>query len=410
MIGLRKATIYLDINQKFIIFREYFLIMELSTKIFSILKNISKKRNTQLHEPSFFGNEKKYLNECINSTFVASNGKFNDRLEKKLKEYVNSKNVILVNSGTSALHISLIIMGVRPGDEVILPTMTFVATANSIKYCGAIPHFVDSENDTLGIDPFALKQWLKKIVIKKGKYSYNKLTNNKISSIIPMHTFGHPCKIEEIVSIASEYNLKIIEDSAESLGSFFKKKHTGTYGNIGIISFNGNKTITSGGGGAILTNNNAIANAARHLSTTAKIKHEWDFIHDKVGYNYRMANINAAIGLAQMENIDKIIKSKRRLFDVYERAFSNIDEIELFREPKNCKSNYWLQTIILKKKYSREKKNILKITNDNKIMTRPVWKLLHTLKPFKKCPKSPLVNSISLEKRIINIPSSYGLS
>ncbi len=384
--------------------------MKLSKKILTILENKCKIKKAQLHKPSFFGNEKKYLNDCINSSFVASRGEYNERLEEVLSNYVDVNNVILLNSGTSALHISLILMGIRPGYEVILPAMTFVATANAIRYCNAIPHFVDCDELTLGIDPIALKKWLKKIVIKKGKYSYNKLTNNRIFSIMPMHTFGHPCNIDELIKISLEYNLKIIEDSAESLGSFYKKKHTGTIGNIGVLSFNGNKTITTGAGGAILINDKKIADKARHISSTAKVIHKWDFIHDKVGYNYRMSNLNAALGLAQMENIEKILKSKRKLFSLYDKAFQSIKEIEIFKEPINCKSNYWLQTLILKKEFEKEKENILELTNKKEIMTRPVWKLLHKLKPFKSFPKAPLPVSISLEKRIINIPSSYGIS
>jgi len=384
--------------------------MKIENKILKAIQKITKKRNLPLHEPVFFGNEKKYLNDCVDSTFVSSKGDYVKKFEKLLEKYTNVKNVILVNSGTSALHIALHAMNIKVEDEVILPSMTFVATANAIKYCNATPHFVDSEEGTLGMDPIALERWLKKIVIKKGNYSFNKYTNKRISAIVPMHTFGHPCKINELIKIAREYNLKLIEDAAESLGSFYNGKHVGGFGNIGILSFNGNKTITTGAGGAILTNNTKQANQIRHIISTAKLKHPYEYIHDNVGYNYRMPNLNASIGLAQLENINKIIKNKRNLYFLYKELFSNIDEIDLFKEPPNCKSNYWLQTIILKKQNKKLRNNILIHTNQKQIMTRPVWKLLHKLKPFKDCPKSPLPKAMSLENRIINIPSSYGLT
>ncbi len=384
--------------------------MKIENKILKAIQKITKKRNLPLHEPVFFGNEKKYLNDCVDSTFVSSKGDYVKKFEKLLVKYTNVKNVILVNSGTSALHIALHAMNIKVEDEVILPSMTFVATANAIKYCNATPHFVDSEEGTLGMDPIALERWLKKIVIKKGNYSFNKYTNKRISAIVPMHTFGHPCKINELIKIAREYNLKLIEDAAESLGSFYNGKHVGGFGNIGILSFNGNKTITTGAGGAILTNNTKQANQIRHIISTAKLKHPYEYIHDNVGYNYRMPNLNASIGLAQLENINKIIKNKRNLYFLYKELFSNIDEIDLFKEPPNCKSNYWLQTIILKKQNKKLRNNILIHTNQKQIMTRPVWKLLHKLKPFKDCPKSPLPKAMSLENRIINIPSSYGLT
>ena len=384
--------------------------MKIENKILKAIQKITKKRNLPLHEPVFFGNEKKYLNDCVDSTFVSSKGDYVKKFEKLLEKYTNVKNVILVNSGTSALHIALHAMNIKVEDEVILPSMTFVATANAIKYCNATPHFVDSEEGTLGMDPIALERWLKKIVIKKGNYSFNKYTNKRISAIVPMHTFGHPCKINELIKIAREYNLKLIEDAAESLGSFYNGKHVGGFGNIGILSFNGNKTITTGAGGAILTNNTKQANQIRHIISTAKLKHPYEYIHDNVGYNYRMPNLNASIGLAQLENINKIIKNKRNLYFLYKELFSNIDEIDLFKEPANCKSNYWLQTIILKKQNKKLRNNILIHTNQKQIMTRPVWKLLHKLKPFKDCPKSPLPKAMSLENRIINIPSSYGLT
>ncbi len=384
--------------------------MQLEYKILKAIQKVSNKQKLQLHEPFFFGKEKKYLKHCIDTTFVSSKGKYVKKFEAALSKYINAKNIILLNSGTSALHIALLLMGVKSGDEVILPSMTFVATANAVKYCNANPHFVDSEEESLGIDPFALNNWLNKIVIKKGNFSYNKTTNKRISAIVPMHTFGHPCKMDELKKISKKFNMRIIEDSAEALGSFYKGKHAGTIGDIGTLSFNGNKTITTGAGGAIITNNDRVAFQVRHIISTAKQNHPYEYIHDKIGYNYRMPNLNASIGLAQFENINKIINSKRKLYQKYNKLFSNIDEIDLFKEPRYCKSNYWLQTIILRKQNMKLRDDILQLTNKKNIMTRPVWKLLHKLKPFKNCPKSPLPKALSLEKRIINIPSSYGIA
>ena len=384
--------------------------MQLEYKILKAIQKVTNKQKIHLHEPFFFGKEKKYLKHCIETTFVSSKGKYVKKFETALSKYINAKNIILLNSGTSALHIALLLMGVKSGDEVILPSMTFVATANAVKYCNANPHFVDSEEESLGIDPIALKNWLNKIVMKKGKYSFNKMTNNRISAIVPMHTFGHPCKMDELKKISKKFNMKIIEDSAEALGSFYKGKHAGTIGDIGTLSFNGNKTITTGAGGAIITNNDRVALQARHIISTAKQNHAYEYIHDKIGYNYRMPNLNASIGLAQFENINKIINSKRKLFQKYNKLFSNIDEIDLFKEPRYCKSNYWLQTIILRKQNMKLRNDILKLTNKKNIMTRPVWKLLHKLQPFKNCQRSPLPKALSLEKRIINIPSSYGIA
>ena len=384
--------------------------MQLEYKILKAIQKVTNKQKIHLHEPFFFGKEKKYLKHCIETTFVSSKGKYVKKFETALSKYINAKNIILLNSGTSALHIALLLMGVKSGDEVILPSMTFVATANAVKYCNANPHFVDSEEESLGIDPIALNNWLNKIVMKKGKYSFNKMTNNRISAIVPMHTFGHPCKMDELKKISKKFNMKIIEDSAEALGSFYKGKHAGTIGDIGTLSFNGNKTITTGAGGAIITNNDRVALQARHIISTAKQNHAYEYIHDKIGYNYRMPNLNASIGLAQFENINKIINSKRKLFQKYNKLFSNIDEIDLFKEPRYCKSNYWLQTIILRKQNMKLRNDILKLTNKKNIMTRPVWKLLHKLQPFKNCQRSPLPKALSLEKRIINIPSSYGIA
>ena len=379
---------------------------DLSKDIIQSIKEFIKKDSLSLHEPSFIGNEIKYLYECIKTNYVSTAGKFVDDFAFKIKNFTKAKYVVPVINGTSGIHISLLISGVERNDEVIIPSMTFAATANAICYCSAIPHFVDNEENNLGIDPYNLRKHLEEISsIRNGKL-VNKKTDRVMKAIMPMHTFGHPSKLTELKKIAEEFNLILIEDAAESFGSFYNHKHTGTFGIAGIISFNGNKTITTGGGGAILTNNEEFAIRAKHLTSTAKLDHKWDFIHNEVGYNYRMPNINAALGCAQIEKINITLKKKRRLFQVYKKAFNGISGIELFKEPSNCQSNYWLQTILLKKPSIKTRNKILLATNDVGIRTRPVWKLLHKLKHFKNAPRASLKTSEYLEQKIINLPSS----
>ncbi len=377
-----------------------------------IIKGISKviETNTaQLHEPVFEGNEWKYVKECIDSTFVSSVGKFVDRFELDLAKFTGAKYAVAVMNGTSALEIALRLAGVFPNDEVLIPSLTFVATANAVSYCDAIPHFIDSEEISLGIDINKLSEYLETNVKIVNSISINKNSGRPIRAIVPMHTFGHPCNLEALVNLAKKYNIAIVEDAAEALGSYYKGKHVGTFGLFGTLSFNGNKTITTGGGGAILTNNKELAKKAKHLTTTAKVKHSWEFIHDQVGYNYRMPNINAALGCAQLESITNTLKRKRQLFNKYEKAFHNITGVNLVKEPKECKSNYWLQTLLLDNSHKNFRDNILKATNKKGIMTRPAWTLMHLLEPYKDFPKMNLSQSINLSKRLINIPSSSNL-
>ncbi len=377
-----------------------------SIQISEAIRSVIGDSNFSLHEPRLDNLEMDNLRDCINTSYVSSVGEYVNKFEKKLSEFTKSKNVIALVNGTSALHLALKVSDIKDNEEIICPCLTFVATPNAISYVNAKPHFVDINESTLGIDPAALEKWLSKITIKKNGYSFNKKTGRKISSIIPMHTFGHPVEITAILEISKNFNLKVIEDAAESLGSLYEKKHTGTFGEIGILSFNGNKILTTGGGGALLTNNDFIAKKAKHLSTTAKVKHDWKFIHDEVGFNYRLPNINAALGCAQMDKLPLFIESKRKLFNNYFEAFKNIDGIKLFSEPRNSRSNYWLQTLILEKGYEKELLNILNYTNMSGLNTRPAWELMHTLKMYKECPRAPLPIAESLAKRIINIPSS----
>lgn len=379
---------------------------KLPEEITDAICSVIGKGKTSLHEPSFNGNEEKYLKECIQTNYVSSVGKFVDKFEKHLALYTGAKRAVAIVNGTSALHLSLIIAGVKPNEEVIVPTLTFVATANAIKYCDAVPNFVDSSESNLGIDHLKLRNYLNTISKMKNGKCINIETNRVIKAIVPMHAYGHPCDIHEILLIAKEFNLKVIEDAAESLGSFILSKHTGTFGDMGVLSFNGNKTITTGGGGAIVTNNNKVADIAKHLSTTAKQAHPWHFYHDSVGFNYRMPNLNAALGCAQLESLEEFIVKKRKLFILYKDAFSKVNGVRLLEEAENCKSNYWLQTLILESENVNLLDMILKKTNNRGVMTRPTWTLMHNLPMFKNCPRADLSVAESLEKRIINIPSS----
>lgn len=356
-----------------------------------------------LHEPRFRGNEKKYLNECIDSTFVSSVGKFVDLFEQKIAEFTGAKYAVAAVNGTAALHIALQLAGVKQDDEVITQPLTFIATANAITYTGAKPVFIDVDKDTMGLSPEKLRAFLEEKTTNKSGETYNKLTNKKISAVVPMHTFGHPAKIEEIKQICDEYNIALIEDAAESLGSFYKGKHTGTFGLIGTLSFNGNKTITTGGGGMIITDNEKLAKLAKHLTTQAKVPHKWNYEHDYIGYNYRLTNLAAALGVSQMEQLSAIIKSKRELAIKYKAFFTNTD-IKFFEEPTDSQSNYWLNAVLLKNREERDK--FLQYTNENGVMTRPIWELMNRLPMFKDCQVENIENSEWLTDRVVNIPSS----
>jgi len=375
--------------------------------VINFIKSIYKtKKFIPLHEPRFIGNEKKYLSECIDSTFVSSIGKFVDELEEKIAKYTGSKYVVATSNGTSALHISLLLADVDKNCEVITQPITFVATCNAISYCKAKPIFIDVDRDTMGLSPSALRYFLENNTTIKNKQCINNKTSKVIKACLPMHSYGHPCRIDKIKEICDEYCIFLIEDAAESIGSLYKYKHTGTFGQIGTISFNGNKIITAGGGGCIITNNKVLAKKAKHLTTTAKVPHKWDFNHDRVGYNYRMPNLNAALLVAQLEKLNDFITNKRNLANKYEIFFKNMD-YNFFKEPKDSRSNYWLNSIILKDKTQRDK--FLEESNSNGVMTRPVWTLMNKLPMFKGAQCDDLKNSKWLEERIVNIPSSVTL-
>jgi perosamine synthetase len=373
------------------------------------IHNVIGNGPVKLHEPTFDGNEAKYVQDCIESTYVSSVGKYVDQFEIELAKYTGAKYAISLVNGTSALHLALKLAGVKAGDEVLIQAFNFVGAANAITYCGALPHFVDIENENLGIDPIKLQNYLSEISKKTDKLTENVVTGRCIRALVVMHTFGHPSKMNELEEVAKKFNLVLIEDAAESIGSYYDKKHTGTMGLMGTMSFNGNKTITTGGGGAVLTNNLELAKHAKHLSTTAKIYHKWAFKHDEIGYNYRMPNINAALGCAQLEQLPNKLEKKKKLFDKYKIELSKIKEISIIGEPKNCKSNYWLQTLTLDSPSLSMRDNILENLNAAGYMCRPGWDLLNSLDPFIESPSMSLETSNLLFQSLINIPSSPSL-
>jgi len=372
--------------------------------IISFIQAVYKTKDfIPLHEPKFIGNEKKYLNECIDSTFVSSVGKFVDEFEEKIASYTGAKYAIATSNATSALHISLILANVEQDDEVITQPLTFVATCNAISYCGAKPLFVDVDRDTMGLSPVSLKKFLENNATVINQQCVNNTTGKVIKACVPMHTFGHPCKIDEIKDICDQYHIVLIEDAAESLGSFYKNRHTGTFGKVGVMSFNGNKIITAGGGGCIITDDEDLAKKAKHLTTTAKVSHKWEYAHDMVGYNYRMPNLNAALLVAQLENLDNFIDKKRKLADLYGDFFKGVD-YKFVKEPVESNSNYWLNSIIFNDKQQRD--IFLNESNAQGIMTRPIWTLMNKLPMFKYVQCGDLINSEWLEDRVVNIPSS----
>ena len=380
---------------------------------------------TPLAVPKFLGNEKAYLNECIDTTFVSSVGKFVDRFEQDMARYTGAKRAVVCVSGTNALHMALLLSGVKQGDEVLTQALTFIATANALSYIGAHPVFIDVDRSTMGLSPDALKAWLQaNAEVKPNRKSdlpesydfayeedtlacYNKTTGRRIKACVPMHTFGCPVRIDEIAAICREWHIELVEDAAESIGSRYKGQHTGTFGRVGAISFNGNKTITTGGGGMLLFSDEKMGDFCKHVTTQAKIPHRWEFRHDHIGYNYRMPNINAALGCAQLENLDRYVADKRQTAAAYSEYFRSVDGIDFFTEPEGCFSNYWLCAVILPDKAAQL--DFLQQTNDSGVMTRPIWELMNRLPMFQACQNDGLKNTIWFADRVVNIPSSVRL-
>lgn len=370
--------------------------------IILFIKNLYQQDSVFLHVPVFLGNEKKYLNECIDSTYVSSVGSFVDRFEKDIAEYTGAKRAVVCVNGTNGIAIALKLVGVEMGDEVITQPLTFIATANAISYCNAHPVFLDVDKDTMGLSPQKMSAWLDENAMLQDGVCINKKTQRKIKACVPMHSFGHPVKIEDLCEVCRKWHIELVEDAAESIGSFYNGKHTGTFGKIGILSFNGNKTITTGGGGMLLFQDKQLGDYAKHLTTQAKIPHRWEFKHDVVGYNYRMPNINAALGCAQLEKIDFILKNKRETAMAYKKFFQDSD-IRFFNEPKNSQSNFWLNAIIFSNKEAQQV--FLQETNDNGVQTRPIWELMNRLPMYRNCECGDLSAAEWFADRVVNIPS-----
>ncbi len=381
------------------------------TEVLNTIQSVIGQRDdfVSLHEPTFVGKEWDYVKDCLDTGWVSSVGSYVDRFETMLAELTGVKRAVAVVNGTAALHVCLLLAGVQAGDEVLLPTLTFVATPNAISYCGAIPHFVDSEEKTLGLDPHKLADYLGGNAELRGDECFNRQTGRRIRAVVPMHTYGHPVDLDPLVEVCERYHLLLIEDAAESLGSCYKGRHTGQWGKLSALSFNGNKVVTTGGGGAILTNDAELGALAKHLTTTAKVPHKWEFRHDLVGYNYRLPNINAALGCAQLEQLPGFLQRKRALAEKYRQAFADVPGIRFFTEPEQSQSNYWLNTLLLDEAGCEKRDELLEITNASGLMTRPTWTLMHKLTMFKECPRMDLSVAESLERRLINIPSSASL-
>ena len=368
------------------------------------------KNMIALHEPEFTGKESVLVQDCLDSTFVSSVGKYVDQFEVMLADYTGAKHAVAVVNGTAALHIALKLAGVQPQDEVLLPALSFVATANAVVHCSAVPHFVDSSLDTMGMDPIALAEYLNTAAEPTSDGLRNRHTGRKIAAIVPMHAYGHPVDMTALMEMANRYKLPVVEDAAESLGSTYEGRHTGTFGEFGTLSFNGNKIITTGGGGAILTNDAELARHAKHLTTTAKRPHRWEFFHDEVAWNYRLPNLNAALGCAQMECLPSFLARKRELADRYQTAFSRLSGIRFMAEPIQSRSNYWLNTVRLEVPEMNMRDQILTSANAAGYQCRPTWTLLHKLPMFADCPHAPLPVAEQLEASLINLPSSAKLA
>jgi perosamine synthetase len=363
-----------------------------------------------LHEPEFGGNESLYVQECLQSTFVSTVGAYVPKFEQALVEYTGSRYAIAVVNGTVALHVALVMAGVLPDDEVLLPALTFVGSANSVRHANAVPHFVDSAQDTLGLDPQALREHLRQVARMDGKVLRNRDTGRRISAVLPVHVYGHPADLAGLQQVCAEFGLVMVEDAAESLGSFSGKRHTGTTGLVSSLSFNGNKIVTTGGGGALLTNDEALASRAKHLTTTAKAAHAWRFDHDAVGWNFRLPNINAALGCAQLERLPVFLEAKRRLAQRYAQAFADVAGVQFAAEPAGSRSNYWLCSVRLVNADFASRDATIAALNAVGIGARPAWTLMSRLPMYVDNPRAPLPVAEQLEREIVNLPSGFGVA
>lgn len=363
-----------------------------------------------LHEPEFHGNENTYLKDCIDTGWVSYAGRYVDEFERRLAETMGAKHAVAVVNGTAALQIAMLLAGVKAGDEVLVPALSFVATANAVAHCGAIPHFIDSDPRTLGIDPQSLRRHLEQVCEMTGGAVRNRTTGRRIAAIIPMHTFGHAVEIDRLIEVVEPYGMPVIEDAAESIGSTYKGRHLGTFGVMGILSFNGNKIVTTGGGGAIVTNDEALAKRAKHVTSTAKVPHRWEFFHDEVGYNFRLPNLNAAVGCAQLEQLSGFLQRKKILAHRYEAAFEGMDGLSFVKQPPDCESNYWLNAVRLRRPDFGTRNALLDAAISAGYQCRPAWTLMPKLPMYAACPRAPLPVAEGLEAALVNIPSSPKLA
>ncbi len=383
---------------------------EIAGEIVKRVRSVVHVQKAALHEPEFVGNEWAYVKDCIDTGWVSSVGAYVDRFEKTLAELASVKHAVATVNGTAALHVALLLAGVEPGDEVLVPTMTFIATANAVSYAGATPHYVDSDPETLGVDAPALEAYLDMIATLSDGHCINRNTGRIIRALMPMHIFGHPVDIEKLALIAERWGLALVEDAAEALGSTYKGRACGAFGRVSAYSFNGNKLVTTGGGGAILTNDPELGRLAKHLTTTARVPHKWSFLHDRIGFNYRLPNINAALGCAQLERLPDMLARKRKLAQRYISAFSDMPGADIVREPAHTQSNYWLVALKLAVADTDVRDSVLQALNDDGLMARPVWTLMHKLPIYAHCPRMDLGQAEQLEKQIINLPSSPRLA
>jgi perosamine synthetase len=368
------------------------------------------ERPVALHEPRFTPRESELVLDCVKSNWVSSAGKYVTELERMTARSIGVRHAIAIVNGTAALHAALLVEGVEPGDEVIVPAITFVATANAVSHAGAAPHLVDSTWKTLGLDPVALDAHLADVAVRQGSDLVNRRSGRRIKAVVPVHVFGHPVEMDALLAVATKYGLVVVEDATEALGSAHRNRHCGSYGHSAVISFNGNKIVTTGGGGMILTNDDAYAERVRHVTTTAKVKHAWAFNHDEVGYNYRMPNLNAALGCAQMERLATMVDGKRRLAERYLEVFRGMSGVAIFREPSGGRSNYWLNTLVLDRKWADLRDDLLSRLNASGIQARPLWTPMHGLPMYGDCEQAPLPVADDMFARCINLPSSSFLA
>jgi perosamine synthetase len=381
-------------------------VTDIAVDVVHTLRSVVGPGRVGLHEPVISDADCDIVDQCLQSGYVSTVGEWVTKFEDALRDYTGARYAIAMASGTSALHVALVAVGVKPGDEVLVPSLSFVATANAVSHAGGTAHFVDISPHTLGIDPVALDQYLEEIAEKSADGMHNKHTGRRLAAIVPMHCFGHPVHMDELMEVSDKWGIPVVEDAAEALGSFIGQRHVATDGLAGVFSFNGNKIVTTGGGGAVVTNSESVATFARHLSTTAKIAHPWEFDHDMVGYNYRMPNLNAALGWSQLQSLGGALTAKRSLAHTYQQAFLGVDDVDVFCERDGTTSNYWLNALVLSHQVAHRRDDILSAALDEGILLRPAWKLLHNLQPYRDHPHAPLPHSLDIQPRLVNLPSS----